>query len=69
MNHVFFHLELQSGSSCQLPDGKPMARMSIIGYLSSNAIKLFLNSLLLQMMSTKCFKMQRVKNTLLYFIK
>ena len=51
-----------SGSSCQLSEGKPMAAMSIIGYLSSNDIKSSLKALLLQMISTKCFNMQRVKN-------
>ena len=55
-------LTLHSGSFCQLPKGKPMAAMSTIGYLSSNDIKSSLKALLLQMISTKCFNMQRVKN-------
>ena len=39
MNHVFFHLELQSGPYCQSPDGNPMARMSIIGYSARSACR------------------------------
>ena len=45
-----------------MEEGKPMAAMSIIGYLSRNDIKSSLKALLLQMISTKCFNMQRVKN-------
>ena len=33
------HRVLHNGSFCQLPDGKPMARMSIMGYSARSACR------------------------------
>lgn len=40
-----------------------MAEVSAIGYFNNKATRRCLNVLLGRIMSTKCFKMQRVKNT------
>ena len=44
-------LLLHNGSSCQLPDGKPMARMSIMGYSARSACRCSSISLLGDTMS------------------
>ena len=53
---------LHNGSFCQLT-GNPMAQVSTIGYFSSNAIRSCLKVFCCRMISTKCFRMQSVKNT------
>ena len=55
MNHVFFHLELQSGSSCQLPDGKPMAFTSTLGYFASKDLN-FVTKVLLGLIVCKRYR-------------
>ena len=60
--YVLWFYSFQSGWLCQFFTN-PMAEVSTMWYFDNKATRRCLNVLLGRIMSTKCFKMQRVKNT------